>query len=95
MEFDSHAQFTIPNRIIVCFLLIQILHLLNLFLDNRMFDLFLYPDRYKIEIRYETSPSASALQWLEPEQTAGGEHPYLFSQCQVRTIQQKETFVLR
>ena len=35
-----------------------------------------------IEITYLTSPEASALQWLEPSQTAGGEHPYLFSQCQ-------------
>ena len=33
-------------------------------------------------IDYTTSPEASALQWLEPAQTAGGEHPYLFSQCQ-------------
>jgi leukotriene A-4 hydrolase/aminopeptidase len=34
------------------------------------------------EVHYATSPRASALQWLEPGQTAGGEHPYLFSQCQ-------------
>ncbi|PIE01952.1 MAG: hydrolase/aminopeptidase [Acidobacteria bacterium] len=33
-------------------------------------------------IRYATTPQSSALQWLDPEQTAGGEHPYLFSQCQ-------------
>ncbi len=33
-------------------------------------------------IEYATSPEASALQWLEPALTAGGKHPYLFSQCQ-------------
>lgn len=35
-----------------------------------------------IEIRYRTSPEASALQWLEPAQTLGKKHPYVFSQCQ-------------
>lgn len=35
-----------------------------------------------IAIKYETSPSASALQWLTPEQTLGKKHPYLYSQCQ-------------
>uniref|UniRef100_A0A673KGB6 Leukotriene A-4 hydrolase-like n=1 Tax=Sinocyclocheilus rhinocerous TaxID=307959 RepID=A0A673KGB6_9TELE len=35
-----------------------------------------------VEIEYETSPSATALQWLTPTQTAGKKHPYLFSQCQ-------------
>ncbi len=34
------------------------------------------------DVRYATSPEASALQWLDPSQTAGGVHPYLFSQCQ-------------
>ena len=33
-------------------------------------------------VHYATGPEASALQWLEPAMTAGGEHPYLFSQCQ-------------
>lgn len=35
-----------------------------------------------IVVRYRTSPSASAIQWLEPAQTAGREHPYVFTQCQ-------------
>lgn len=35
-----------------------------------------------IVIAYTANPQASALQWLDPEQTAGGEHPFLFSQGQ-------------
>ena len=36
----------------------------------------------RVHIRYRTSPNATALQWLTPAQTAGGRHPFLFSQCQ-------------
>lgn len=36
-----------------------------------------------VEVTYETSPAAPALQWLTAEQTAGKTQPYLFSQCQV------------
>jgi leukotriene-A4 hydrolase len=35
-----------------------------------------------IVVRYATAPGAAALQWLLPEQTAGGTHPFLFSQGQ-------------
>ena len=36
----------------------------------------------QIRIAYAAAPDAAALQWLTPEQTAGGQHPYLFSQGQ-------------
>jgi aminopeptidase N len=39
-------------------------------------------DARKITVTYRAAPDAPALQWLSPEQTAGGEHPYLFSQGQ-------------
>jgi len=39
-------------------------------------------DARRITIRYTAAPQADALQWLAPEQTAGGEHPYVFSQGQ-------------
>ena len=44
--------------------------------------LSLPPGTREVRLRYRTSPDAPALQWLAPEQTAGGSHPFLFSQCQ-------------
>jgi len=35
-----------------------------------------------VKLHYATSPSATACQWLPPEQTAGRKHPYLFTQSQ-------------
>ncbi|XP_064483392.1 leukotriene A-4 hydrolase-like [Ornithodoros turicata] len=35
-----------------------------------------------VRVHYETSPESSALQWLSPEQTAGGKHPYLYNHCE-------------
>lgn len=36
----------------------------------------------KIKITYNTTKECSAVQWLEPSQTVGKVHPYLFTQCQ-------------
>ena len=35
-----------------------------------------------VTLQYATSPASLALQWLPPAQTAGKQHPYVFSQCQ-------------
>ena len=43
-------------------------------------DVQIDPQVKKLAISYETSPSAGALQWLSPEQTAGKQKPYLFTQ---------------
>jgi len=39
-------------------------------------------DATEVVIRYETSPEALALQWLEPQQTAGKRYPFLYTQAQ-------------
>jgi aminopeptidase N len=39
-------------------------------------------DADTVVVAYRTSPDAAAVQWLEPAQTAGGRHPYLFTQGQ-------------
>eukprot|EP00238_Polyblepharides_amylifera_P013066 CAMPEP_0196598586 /NCGR_PEP_ID=MMETSP1081-20130531/94402_1 /TAXON_ID=36882 /ORGANISM="Pyramimonas amylifera, Strain CCMP720" /LENGTH=713 /DNA_ID=CAMNT_0041924299 /DNA_START=49 /DNA_END=2191 /DNA_ORIENTATION=+ len=39
-------------------------------------------DSVRVGIKYSTSPTCTAVQFLDPKQTAEGTHPYLFSQCQ-------------
>jgi len=39
-------------------------------------------DRVSVKIVYVTSPTGQAFSWLNPEQTAGGVYPYLFTQCE-------------
>ncbi|MEP5765038.1 MAG: M1 family metallopeptidase [Halieaceae bacterium] len=36
----------------------------------------------QVRINYASSPESTGLQWLEGRQTAGGRHPYLYSQAQ-------------
>lgn len=40
------------------------------------------PQTRELNIKYQTSPNAEALQWLKPSQTAGKENPFLFTQSQ-------------
>jgi leukotriene-A4 hydrolase len=40
------------------------------------------PDTRFVRIRYSTDPAATALQWLAPAQTAGRQHPFLYTQSQ-------------
>lgn len=36
----------------------------------------------RVGIQFRVNESSTAVQFLEPAQTAGGKHPYLFTQCQ-------------
>ena len=40
------------------------------------------PETKEVEIFFATTPDSEALQWLNPQQTAGKKHPYLFTQGQ-------------
>ncbi|HLQ38058.1 MAG TPA: M1 family metallopeptidase [Planctomycetota bacterium] len=39
-------------------------------------------DTGSVVVQYRTAPSAAAMQWLQPAQTAGGRQPFLFTQGQ-------------
>jgi len=41
-----------------------------------------FEDDSTFTLTFRTSPEARALQWLNASQTAGGNYPFLFSQCQ-------------
>ena len=49
---------------------------------GRPLHITLGPQTDRVVVRYRTSPEATALQWLEPRQTAGGKQPFLFTQSQ-------------
>jgi leukotriene A-4 hydrolase/aminopeptidase len=49
---------------------------------GRMLTVAIKPETKSVKIDYSTSPDAAAVQWLKPEQTAGGKHPFLFTQSQ-------------
>lgn len=38
--------------------------------------------KHVVRIEYETQPEASGLQWVSPAQTAGKQHPFLYTQSQ-------------
>jgi leukotriene-A4 hydrolase len=40
------------------------------------------PETKKVTIHYQTGAGAEALQWLDPQQTAGKKYPFLFTQSQ-------------
>ncbi|MDZ7765000.1 MAG: hypothetical protein U5K00_11300 [Melioribacteraceae bacterium] len=42
----------------------------------------IHPETKIVNVYYSTSDNATALQWLKPEQTADGNHPFLFTQSQ-------------
>ena len=49
---------------------------------GRALTISIAPSTKAVTIEYTTSPDAAAVQWLAPEQTAGGKQPFLFTQSQ-------------
>lgn len=49
---------------------------------GRALKVAILPETKQVNIYYTTAKDASALQWLNPQQTAGKKHPYLFTQSE-------------
>ena len=49
---------------------------------GRVLEVAIAADTTLVHVDYATSPQAAAVQWLSREQTAGGRHPFLFTQSQ-------------
>ena len=49
---------------------------------GRPFVISIHPNTKTVHIDYSTSTEATALQWLDPEQTQDKKHPYLYTQSQ-------------
>jgi leukotriene-A4 hydrolase len=49
---------------------------------GRPLTIALGPGTKSVKIEYASAPEAAAVQWLGPSQTAGGKHPFLFTQSQ-------------
>jgi aminopeptidase N len=49
---------------------------------GRPLEVSITPGAKEVAITYTTGPQASALQWLKPQQTAGKQQPFLFTQGQ-------------
>ena len=51
-------------------------------LDITIRELYAKNTEYLVYIDYETTDEQQATSWLRDEQTSGGKHPYMFTQCQ-------------
>ncbi|HYG62855.1 MAG TPA: M1 family metallopeptidase [Thermoanaerobaculia bacterium] len=49
---------------------------------GRPLEVEITPRTQWVHVDYSTRPEAAALQWLDPQQTAGGRHPFLLTQSQ-------------
>lgn len=54
---------------------------LNPFTGNSL-TIYIEPGQEWIHIYYSTRPEAAAVQWLQPAQTSGKKHPFMFTQSQ-------------